>query len=51
MNSMVTQINKRTKLTHKNFSTIKTYEIVEEEDYCVNMATLSSIYDYYDNDL
>lgn len=48
---MVSQVMKRNKLVHKNFSTVKSYEIIDEEDYCVNMATLSSVYDYYDNDL
>jgi hypothetical protein len=42
---------KRSKLLHKNFSTIKSYDIMEQEDYCVSMATLNSVFDYYDNDL
>lgn len=51
LNSMVSLIMKRSKLVHRNFSTIRRHDILEEEDYCVSMATLSSVYDYYDNDL
>lgn len=48
---MINQIMKRGKLVHKNFSTVMSYDIYEEEDYCSNITNIKLLFDYYDNDL
>lgn len=48
---MTTEINKRARLVHKNFSTVKNYKTIDKGDLCSSSHTLSITFEYFDNDL
>ena len=51
LKAMVTEINKRSILVHKNFSTVKNYKDIDQSDFCSRAHTLSLCFEYFDNDL
>lgn len=48
---MIAEINRRSILVHKRFSTVKNYQVIDQSDFCSRTHTLSLCFEYFDNDL
>jgi hypothetical protein len=51
LEEMMTLILKRTRLSHKNLSTIRSYRIEKDHSFCTEYASLSMYFEYFENDL
>lgn len=51
MNHMVGLSTERSKLKHRNFCTVRNYEIEERDGFCSSSYVIRFYFDYYANDL